>query len=80
MEAGSLFELLERQVVPAFYERWQGPVPRRWVQRVRRSLVTLGPVVTAARMVRDYTEQLYEYERAVKEYERAAQKDLDGEL
>ena len=60
VEAGSLFELLEHQVVPAFYERWQGPVPRRWVQRVRRSLVTLGPVVTAARMVRDYTEQLYE--------------------
>ena len=29
VEAGSLFELLERQVVPLFYERWQGPVPRR---------------------------------------------------
>ena len=60
VEAGSLFELLERQVVPLFYERWQGPVPRRWVERVKRSLVTLGPFVSAARMVRDYTEQLYE--------------------
>ena len=60
VEAGSLFELLERQVVPLFYERWQGPVPRRWVHRVKRSLITLGPFVTAARMVRDYTEQLYE--------------------
>jgi starch phosphorylase len=60
VEAGSLFELLERQVVPLFYERWQGPVPRKWVQRVKHSLVTLGPFVTAARMVRDYTEQLYE--------------------
>jgi starch phosphorylase len=60
LEAGSLFELLERQVIPLFYERWQGPVPRRWVRRVRRSLTTLGPRVTAARMVRDYTEQLYE--------------------
>jgi starch phosphorylase len=60
VEAGSLFELLERQVVPLFYERWQGPVPRRWVKRVKRSLITLGPFVSAARMVRDYTEQLYE--------------------
>ena len=60
VEAGSLFELLERQVVPLYYERWQGPVPRRWVGRVKRSLITLGPFVTAARMVRDYTEQLYE--------------------
>ena len=60
IEAGSLFELLERQVVPLFYDRWQGPVPRRWVHRVQRSLISLGPFVTAARMVRDYTEQLYE--------------------
>jgi starch phosphorylase len=60
VEAGSLFELLERQVVPLYYERWEGPVPRRWVKRVKRSLITLGPFVSAARMVRDYTEQLYE--------------------
>jgi starch phosphorylase len=60
VEAGSLFELLEQQVVPLFYERWQGPVPRGWVQRVRRSLTSLGPFVTAARMVRDYTAELYE--------------------
>jgi starch phosphorylase len=60
VEAGSLFELLERQVVPLFYERWQGPVPRKWVERMKRSLITLGPFVSAARMVRDYTEQLYE--------------------
>ena len=60
LEAGSLFDLLERQVVPLFYERWQGPVPRQWIARVKRSLITLGPIVTAARMVRDYTEQLYE--------------------
>jgi starch phosphorylase len=60
LETSSLFELLEHQVVPLFYERSQGPVPRRWVRRVQRSLVTLGPFVTAARMVRDYTQDLYE--------------------
>src|SRR3546814_13684958 len=36
LEAGSLFDLLERQVVPSFYERWQGPVPRRWRSEERR--------------------------------------------
>ena len=60
VEANSLFELLEHQVVPMFYERWQGPVPRRWVRRIKTSLASLGPEVTAARMVRDYVEQLYE--------------------
>ena len=36
-----------------------GP-PSRWLSRVRRSLRTLGPEVTASRMVRDYVETMYE--------------------
>jgi len=60
VEAESLFDLLERQVVPLFYDRFEGPVPRRWVRRVKASLRTLGPQVMATRMVRDYVEQLYE--------------------
>ena len=43
VEANSLFELLENQIVPQFYERWEGPVPRRWVRRVKASLRSLGP-------------------------------------
>src|SRR3546814_21013942 len=48
LEAGSLFGLLERQVVPSFYERRQGPVPSRWVTRMPRPLHTPGPCVIAA--------------------------------
>ena len=47
LEAGALFDLLERQVVPLFYERYGGPVPRRWLQKVKPSLASLGPQVTA---------------------------------
>ncbi|MEY2434068.1 MAG: glycogen phosphorylase [Acidimicrobiaceae bacterium] len=60
LEANSLFEILERQIVPLFYERLEGPVPRRWVRRIKSSLRSLGPQVSAARMVRDYVEELYE--------------------
>ncbi len=60
IEANSLFELLERQIVPLFYQRNEGPTPRGWVRRMKASLRTLCPQVTAARMVRDYTTQLYE--------------------
>ncbi|HEX9530002.1 MAG TPA: alpha-glucan family phosphorylase, partial [Acidimicrobiales bacterium] len=60
VEAASLFDLLEHQVVPLFYERNEGPVPRRWVGRVKSSLRSLGPRVTASRMVRDYVERMYE--------------------
>ncbi|MDQ1566163.1 MAG: glycogen phosphorylase, partial [Actinomycetota bacterium] len=60
VEAESLFDLLERQIVPLFYERYGGPVPRRWVRRVKKSLRSLGPQVSASRMVRDYVEEMYE--------------------
>ena len=60
VEADSLFEILEHQVVPLFYERVEGFVPRRWVRRIKSSLTSLGPRVTASRMVRDYVEQMYE--------------------
>ncbi len=60
LEADSLFSLLEDQIVPLFYERTEGPVPRRWAQRVKASLGSLGPQVSASRMVRDYVEELYE--------------------
>jgi len=60
LEAASAFDILERQVVPLFYDRFEGPVPRRWVRRVKASLRSLGPQVVATRMVRDYVERLYE--------------------
>jgi starch phosphorylase len=59
LEADSLFALLEDEIVPIFYDR-QGPVPRRWVRRVKHSLASLGPQVSASRMVKDYVDELYE--------------------
>ena len=60
VEVHSLYEILERQVIPLFYDRFEGPVPRRWVRRAKASLISLGPRVVAARMLRDYLEQVYE--------------------
>jgi starch phosphorylase len=59
VEASSLFDLLERHIVPMFYERDEGGVPRRWVQRIKHSLRTLGPQVEASRMLRDYFDHMY---------------------
>jgi starch phosphorylase len=60
VEANSLFELLEGQIVPLYYDGRDGAVPRPWVRKVKTSLRSLGPQVSAARMVRDYVEDLYE--------------------
>ncbi|MCU1351523.1 MAG: alpha-glucan phosphorylase [Acidimicrobiales bacterium] len=60
IEANSLFDILERQAVPLFYDRFGGPVPRRWIGHVKHDLRSLGPQVLASRMVRDYVGNLYE--------------------
>ncbi len=59
-EATSLFGLLEREIVPLFYNRDTSGVPHGWVDTMKRNWTSLGPFVTAARMVRDYVTELYE--------------------
>jgi starch phosphorylase len=60
-EASSLFELLEAQIVPLFYDRHAtAAIPHRWISRVKASLASLGPRVSATRMVRDYVTEIYE--------------------
>jgi starch phosphorylase len=59
-EAESLFGLLENQIVPLFYERGGDRLPTGWIDRMKTAWRTLGPRVTAQRMVRDYVNQLYE--------------------
>ncbi|WP_407108103.1 alpha-glucan family phosphorylase [Rhodococcus aetherivorans] len=59
LEASALYELLERSVLPRFYDRDGSGVPTRWIEMVRHTLQNLGPKVLASRMVRDYTVQYY---------------------
>jgi starch phosphorylase len=58
VEANSLFEMLEDQIVPLYHRRTRG-VPVEWVEMMGRSISVLGPRVHAARMVRDYVAHLY---------------------
>jgi starch phosphorylase len=60
LEADALFALLEGEIVPLFYARDEAGLPRGWLDKVRASLRTLGPQVTAERMLREYVERLYE--------------------
>ncbi|MHB1500753.1 MAG: alpha-glucan family phosphorylase [Candidatus Dormibacteria bacterium] len=60
MEAEALFQVLEQQVVPAFFDRNEAAVPERWLEMIRRSLQTVVPVVLGSRMVADYDRLLYQ--------------------
>src|SRR2546430_2555468 len=57
---GQLFyELLEREVVPQFYERDANGIPVRWCELVKEALATCAPTFSATRMVNDYAERIY---------------------
>jgi starch phosphorylase len=58
-EAGALYERLEREVIPEFYNRNEKGIPTAWVARMRESMARLTPRYSAERTVREYTEQHY---------------------
>jgi starch phosphorylase len=57
-EASALYDLIEHQLVPKFYER-EGGIPLGWLGMVRHTMTELGKKATSDRMVRDYVERLY---------------------
>ena len=59
IEATALYDLIENEVAPRFYDVDAAGVPSRWIEMVRHTLKSLGPKVLASRMVRDYVDQLY---------------------
>jgi starch phosphorylase len=58
-DAASLHQVLEHEVLPAFYERDEHGLPRRWLARMRASLRTLGPRFCATRMLAQYARGPY---------------------
>ncbi len=77
IEAAALYDLLEQQVAPRFYDTGADGLPTAWLAMVRHTLSTLGPKVRAARMVREYTERLY---APAARAHRATTGDAAGEL
>ena len=57
-EASALYDLIEHQLVPKFYER-EGGIPLAWLGMVRHTMTELGKKATSDRMVRDYVTRLY---------------------
>ena len=58
-DAATLYDLLEREIVPAFYDRDPDGLPRAWLARIRASIRTLAPAFSAGRMLDDYLERIY---------------------
>ena len=59
VESQALYDLLEKEIVPLFYDRGSDNVPRGWVAKMKAAMAKLAPQYNTNRMVRQYAEMFY---------------------
>jgi starch phosphorylase len=59
VESEALYNLLENDVVPLFYDRDSAEIPHGWVAKMKASMTKLSPVFNTNRMVAEYAERFY---------------------
>jgi starch phosphorylase len=59
-DARTLYQLLESEIVPLYYQRDADGVPRGWMQVVKEAICSITPLFSARRMVKEYVERFYQ--------------------
>jgi len=59
VESRLIYETLEKEIIPTFYERGEDKIPRNWIQLMKSSMKRLGPAFNTNRMVQEYAEKYY---------------------
>lgn len=58
-DAESLYDTLENEIVPLYYERAADNIPYEWLGWVKESITTLAPIFSMRRMIKEYANQIY---------------------
>jgi starch phosphorylase len=58
-DAGTLYHLLESEVVPRFYDRDDAGIPHGWTEMMKEAIASIVPTFSAQRMVAEYAERAY---------------------
>lgn len=66
-ESQALFDILENDIIPCFYDRTDGEIPARWVNIMKHSIKMSLNTFSSRRMVADYNEMFYT--KAVENYD-----------
>jgi starch phosphorylase len=59
VESKALFDVLENDVIPLFYDYSSNGLPRKWISMVKKSIQQLCPIFSTDRMVKEYAEKFY---------------------
>jgi len=58
-DSENLYKGLTEEVIPCFFNRDAHGIPRQWIQKIRRAMVTLVPQFNTWRMVKEYATKYY---------------------
>ncbi len=58
-DAAAIYDILEREIIPLFYNVSSEGVPEGWVKVMKEAIKSNGPRFSARRMVKEYTEKFY---------------------
>jgi glucan phosphorylase len=59
LDAETIYNILEEEILPAFYDRNQKGIPVKWVSYIKNTFAQVAPNFTTARMIRDYQDRYY---------------------
>ena len=58
-EAAAIYQTLEEETVPLFYNRDENNLPREWIAMAKNAMRTISPTFSAQRMLIEYIRRLY---------------------
>lgn len=59
IESKLLYDLLEREIIPTYYDRGRDGLPRTWIAQMKDSMRKLGGRFSTSRMLLEYSEKFY---------------------
>jgi len=59
VESKAIYDLLEGDIIPLFYDRGLGGLPRGWIKKMKDSMRSICPVFNTNRMLKEYTDRFY---------------------
>ena len=59
LDAETIYNIFEEEILPAFYDRNINGIPEKWVSYIKNTFAQVAPNFTTARMIRDYQDRFY---------------------
>lgn len=58
-DSEAIYDILENDIIPLYYERGEDKLPREWIKMMKNSILSIAPVFNTRRMVKEYITRLY---------------------